>query len=164
MKILIDTREQLPYRFETPSETGTISTGDYSLVGAECLIAIERKTTNDLINCLTKDRARFEQELHRGRALDYFALVIEASLKDLAVGRYKSNMNPKSAVQSLIAFSVRYNLPVFFAENREYGARLTESILLKYARELERRLKGITTGETVNFVKQGVNYETTKNQ
>ena len=143
MKILIDTREQLPYRFETPSETGTISTGDYSLAGAECLIAIERKTTNDLINCLTKDRTRFEQELQRGRALDYFALVIEASLKDLAAGRYKSNMNPKSAIQSLIAFSIRYNLPVFFAENREYGARLTESILLKYARELLKRCEEI---------------------
>ena len=141
VKILVDTREQLPYRFQTESETGTLPTGDYSLVGAEHLISIERKNVDDLIGCLTSGRERFERELHRGRALDYFALVIEASLSDLSNGKYRSEMKPKAAVQSLLTFSVRYNLPVFFVENRRYGARVTESLLLKYAREVEKRLK-----------------------
>ena len=121
MKILIDTREQNPYRFETPSEVGTIPVGDYSLVGFENNISIERKELNDLIGCLTKGRERFERELFKGKALDYFALVVEDSLTDLVNGDYRSRMNPKSAIQSLLAFSVRYRLPVFFAESREYG-------------------------------------------
>ncbi len=112
--------------------------------GASHLIAIERKTINDLIACLTTDRERFEKELHRGRALDYFALLIEASLSDLSNGQYQSKMLPKAAVQSLMAFSIRYNLPVFFVENRKFGARVTESLLLKYARELEKRLNAVT--------------------
>ena len=141
MKIKIDTREQRPYRFETPAQVGTLSCGDYSIVGLENHVAIERKTIDDLIGCLTTGRGRFERELHHGRALDYFALVIEGSLSDLSNGNYRSKMLPKSAIQSLLAFSVRYRLPVFFAENRSYGQRVTESLLLKYAREIEKKAK-----------------------
>ncbi|MBL7202826.1 MAG: ERCC4 domain-containing protein [Desulfobacteraceae bacterium] len=143
--ISIDSREQLPYSFKTESETATLTTGDYSLKGASHLIAIERKTIDDLIGCLTTGRDRFERELHRGRALDYFALVIETTLADLSNGRYRSEMKPRAAIQSLLTFSIRYSLPIFFVENRRYGARVTESLLLKYARELEKRLNGIVT-------------------
>ena len=139
MKIVIDSREQLPYRFETASEVGALSVGDYSIAGIEHLVAVERKTLDDVIGSLTTGRSRFEKELHRGRALDYFALVIEASLSDLANGNYRSKMLPKSAIQSLMAFSVRYRLPVFFCESRQYGQRVTESLLLKFAREIEKK-------------------------
>lgn len=141
MKIIIYTREQKPYKFETPSKTATLRTGDYSLSGAEHLVAIERKTIDDLVSSLTTGRERFERELFRGRALDYFALLIEASLSDLSNGRYQSQMLPKAAIQSLLVFSVRYNLPIFFADNREFGAWITEGLLLKYARELKNQLK-----------------------
>ena len=138
MKIKVDSREQKPYEFEN-SEVGTIPVGDYSIPGLEDYIAVERKELNDLIGCLTTGRDRFERELHKGRALDYFALVIEGSLSDLANGHYRSKMEPKAAVQSLLAFSIRYRLPVFFCENREYGQRVTESLLCKYSREIERK-------------------------
>ena len=144
MKFKIDSREQLPYQFETPSEVGALSCGDYSIVGLENRISIERKELGDLISCLSHDRARFEKELLKGKALDYFAVVIEASLSDLANGKYRSKMNPRSAMQSLLAFSVRYRLPIFFAESREYGQRVTESLLLKYVREIEKRARMIT--------------------
>ena len=138
--IKVDSREQRPYEFEN-SEVGTVPVGDYSIMGLENHVAVERKTLDDLIGCLTKDRERFEKELHKARALDYFALVIEASLSDLVNGRFRSKMGPKSAVQSLLTFSIRYRLPIFFAENREYGARVTESLLVKYAREIEKRFE-----------------------
>jgi len=141
MKIITDSREQKPYQFETQSEVGTLQVGDYSLAGGEHLVAIERKTLDDLIGCLTQDRDRFERELHRGKALEYFCLVIECSLSELAGGRYRSKMLPKSAIQSLLAFSIRYRLPIFFCENRGYGQKLTESLLCKYAREIEKKAK-----------------------
>lgn len=136
--IKIDTREQRPYGFEN-SEVGTIPVGDYSIKGLENHIAIERKTVDDLVRCLITDRQRFGKELHKARALDYFALIIEASLSDLVNGNYRSEMNPKSAIQSLLAFSIRYRLPIWFAESREYGQRIVESLLCKYAREIEKR-------------------------
>lgn len=144
MKIVVDTREQRPYRFQVPAVKGTLTTGDYSLSGAEHLISIERKTLDDLIGCLCSNgRERFERELHRGKALDYFCVIVECSLSDLANGSYRSQMTPRSAIQSLLAFSVRYRLPVFFVENRQYGARVTESLLLKYAKEMERRIEAV---------------------
>ena len=147
MKIVTDSREQLPYSFETPSEVGALACGDYSVAGLENCVAVERKTLDDLIGCLTSGRDRFERELHRGRALDYFALVIEGSLSDLSNGNYRSKMLPKSAIQSLLAFSVRYRLPIFFCENRAYAQRVTESLLLKYAREIEKRHKLLEDAE-----------------
>lgn len=142
--ICVDSRESLPYNFNYPTEVVGLKVGDYSIVGLEDCIALERKTVNDLIGCLTTGRERFERELFKGKALSYFALVIEASLSDLANGRYRSNMGSKSAVQSLLAFSVRYRLPIFFCENRNYCQRITESLLLKYAREIEKQGKAIT--------------------
>lgn len=135
MKIIIDTREQNAYTFNTPSIRGTLKTGDYSVEGFEDKVAVERKEINDLISCLTTGRERFTKELVRGMEMDYFALVIEASLADLATGNYRSKMSPKSAVQSLLAFSIRHRLPIFFCGNRAYGARVTESLLLKFVKE-----------------------------
>ena len=147
MIIIIDSREQKPYSFDCETKTGTLQTGDYSISGGENLVAIERKSIDDLIGSLTSGRDRFERELHRGKALEYFALIIEASLSDLSNGRYTSHMQPKAAIQSVLAFFVRYNLPVFFVENRKFGARVTESLLLKYTREMEKRLKAINLNE-----------------
>jgi ERCC4-type nuclease len=141
MIVIIDSREQTPYEFKSPTEVAGLKTGDYSIKGLESWVAVERKTIGDLVACLTTGRERFERELHRGRGLDYFALVVEASLKDLAAGKYQSQMLPKAVIQSLMTFSVRYSLPVFFAENRFYGARVTESLLQKYYREMEKRIK-----------------------
>ena len=104
-------------------------------------VAIERKSVDDLIGALTKGRDRFEKELHRGKSLDYFALVIEASLSDIANGSYRSEMSPKAAIQTLVAFSIRYRLPIFFCENRAYGERITESLLTKFARDLQKKCK-----------------------
>ena len=120
-----------------------MNTGDYSILGAESFIAVERKTLPDLISCLCNGRERFERELYRGKSLDYFAMIVECSLSDLVNGSYRSKMTPKSAIQSILAFSVRYRLPVFFVENRKYGARVTESLLLKYAKELKKRAEAL---------------------
>ena len=139
--IIIDTREQNPLVFSFPCERGTLVTGDYSIKGLERYVAIERKSADDLISSLKdKSRDRFERELSRGRGLDYFCLVVECDLSSLANGNYSSEMNPKSVIQSLLAFSVRYNLPIFFCPDRKYAAKVTESLLMKYASEIKKRV------------------------
>ena len=113
MIIIIDTREQLPFTFErfpdVAVESGALSTGDYSLAGFESVIACERKELNDLIACLQNgNRERFEKELARGAALHRFCVLVEASLEDISRHRYKSQMEPKAALQSIFAFQIRY--------------------------------------------------------
>ncbi|PXF58871.1 MAG: hypothetical protein C4B58_05285 [Deltaproteobacteria bacterium] len=161
MQIVIDSREKLPYRFKTSAVEGTLLTGDYSILGIENLIAVERKTLDDLVGCLCNGRERFERELHRGRALDFFAIVAECTLSDLVNGSYHSKMSPKAAIQSLLAFSIRYKLPIFFVENRSYGARVTESLLLKYGRELEKRCESIGKQKLADnkLTTRGANHE-----
>ena len=142
--IVIDTREQAPLSFTMPTETGTLVTGDYSIKGLEKFVAIERKSPDDLVGCLKNgQRERFERELSRGRGLDYFAVVVETDLADLAGGKYRSRMNPKAVVQSLLAFSIRYKLPVFFCPGRDYAARVTESLLVKFVHELEKKTRAM---------------------
>jgi DNA excision repair protein ERCC-4 len=147
MIILCDTREQQPYTFErfagvTVHRAG-LESGDYSLPGHEHLVAVERKELNDFIACLTTGRDRFERELHRLRPYLLKAVVIESSMEDVGKGRYKSQMKPQAALQSIMAFMVRYSIPFIFAGTRRGGEYVTHGLLWKYVQEQEKRYKAI---------------------
>lgn len=145
MLILIDSREQRPFTFAkygATLEVEALPVGDYSLPGFQDRAAIERKELNDLVGCLMgENRERFERELHRGRHYDLFAVVVEASLADVSRGRYRSEMKAHAALQSIIAFQVRYRVPFVWAGNREGAEYLTYSLLSKYLREIGERYK-----------------------
>lgn len=151
MKILIDTREQAPFNFrgyDVDPEPATLPTGDYSLPGFEDRAAVERKSLNDLVDCLKgSNRERFEKELARGRAYDLFCVVIEAPLSDVSQGKYHSDMRPQAALQSIIAFMVRYRVPFVWAGSREGAEYVTYSMLSKYLREIGERYKLATQTE-----------------
>lgn len=135
---ITDSREQCPYQFTgRKTESAALSVGDYSIKGLEGEISIERKS-DDLIQSICQDRERFERELERSRSLKYFALVVETSLTELTMGRYRSRMTPQSAIQTLLTFSVRYGIPVFFAESRESEKKLLSEILMSSSRRIRR--------------------------
>ncbi len=136
--IAIDTREQTPYRYQE-SEVRSLPTGDYSLVGLESKVAIERKTKSDAFTSLGRERARFEREVRRLGRLDYGAIVVEATLRDLLRPAKYSRMNPRAVVASLLAWSVRYGVPVYFAGDRDHGQELTRQLLSMYWRYHGRR-------------------------
>ncbi len=136
--IAVDTREQKPYRFPR-SEVRTLPAGDYSIVGLEDQVAVERKTKEDAYASLGQERERFERELRRLSALDYAAIVVETTLPDFLKAPAFSRMNPKAAANSIIAWSVKYRVCVFFAGDRAHGNALTQRLLEKYWRyRLER--------------------------
>jgi hypothetical protein len=67
--IVIDSREQTPLNFTRfQYERGSLQSGDYSIKGLEQMMTIERKSACDLIQSVTRERARLERELHRLRA------------------------------------------------------------------------------------------------
>jgi len=131
--VAIDTREQRPYRFAV-CERKTLPSGDYSIIGLEDRIAIERKTKEDAYSSLGQGRARFERELQRLARFDYAAIVIEASLPEFLQVPAFSRMNPKAAAASIVAWSVRYRVCVFFAGDRRHGNAITRQLLEKYWR------------------------------
>jgi ERCC4-type nuclease len=151
MRILIDTREQQPFsftRYEVATEPATLPVGDYSLPGFEDRVAVERKALEDLISCLMgSNRDRFERELYRGRHYDLFAVVVEATLSDVLRGHYRSGMKAHAALQSIIAFQVRYRVPFVWAGNRKGAEYITYSLLSKYLREIGERFKQATKAQ-----------------
>jgi ERCC4-type nuclease len=80
-RIVVDTREQAPLRFGAwPTVAAGLRTGDYSIEGFEDRVAVERKGLSDLFTCVGRERPRFERELVRLAAMDYGAVVLEATL------------------------------------------------------------------------------------
>ena len=151
MKIIADTREQAPYSFDRFPDVEVIraglESGDYSLAGAENIVAIERKELNDLIGCLTTGRDRFKRELHRLRPYTLKAVVVEATLQDVARGRYKSQMKPQAALQSVISFQVKYGISFIWAGDRSGGEYMTHGLLSKWAREIQNQYEEIHNGK-----------------
>lgn len=160
MRILVDTREQKPFTFrgyEAHPEPATLPIGDYSLSGFTDRVAIERKDLNDLVSCLMNgNRDRFERELARGRHYDLFAVVVEASLADVSQARYRSDMRPQAALQSIITFQVRYRVPFMWAGNRTGAEYMTYSFLAKYLREIRERYKMAVKGPGPEFGRRGI--------
>jgi DNA excision repair protein ERCC-4 len=72
------------------------------------------------------------------------ALVVEATLADVSRGKYRCDMKPHAALQSIIAFMVRYQVPVILAGDRKGGEYIVYWLLAKYLREIEERHKQAT--------------------
>jgi len=129
--IAIDTREQRPYDFPG-AVVQTLPTGDYSIVGFTDRVTIERKSKADAYSSLGQGRARFRRALERLAHFDYAAIVVEESVPGFMRSPPHSKMNPRSAMCSLLAWSVRYGVPVFFAGDRIHGQALTGKLLQMY--------------------------------
>jgi len=126
--IAIDTREQQPYAF-TGAVVQTLPTGDYSIVGLEDRVTIERKSKVDAYGSLGGGRARFRREFERLALYDFAVVVVEATVPGFLQRPAHSKMNPKAALCSLLAWSVRYRVPVYFAGDRDHARALTYKLL-----------------------------------
>jgi ERCC4-type nuclease len=131
--VAVDSREQRAYQF-SDSVVKTLSTGDYSIVGLEDEITVERKSKKDCYRSLGAERERFERELERMAEYRYGAVVVEASLRDFLIPPDFSRMNPTAAIRSLIAWSVRYGVSIFFACDRAHGKAVVRNILERFWR------------------------------
>jgi ERCC4-type nuclease len=151
MRIIADTREQRVFTFakyEAEVERATLPTADYSLPGFEDRVGIERKELGDLIGCLMgANRERFEKELRRLSSYELKAVVVEASMRDVADGLYRSEMKPHAVLQSVLAFQVRYGVPFLFCGDRAGAEYTCFWLLAKFAREIEERMKALAKAQ-----------------
>ena len=130
LPILADSREQRPFAFAgypATVETATLAAGDYSLRGFGSRIALERKTLDDLIGCLSRDRERFTRELARLRGHDFAAVIVESPLVELRQHRYLSAMDAGAAWQSCLALSQRYRVPFWVSETSSLGLSVDQA-------------------------------------
>jgi len=137
--VVVDTREQLPYRFDGSGvdlERGTLAQGDYSVRGLSDRCAVERKTLPDFIACCGRERARFKRELGRLAGLDCASVVVECGYHEILCRRYRSWISPDSVLGSVASWSALFRLPFFFAGDRSAGEDLTLRLLKQYRRHL----------------------------
>ena len=146
LQIIRDTREQDGFSFvgfPCTVTAGTLEAGDYSLAGFERRVAVERKSIQDLVGCLTGERPRFERELQRLKAMDAAAVVVEQPQSVLRLGHFRSRMDAGAAWQSCLALSMRFRVPFFWAENRADAERICFDCLRHFARDRWRELTAL---------------------
>lgn len=147
--VIIDTREQRPLDFENlrfgkyatpweiPTVRSTLQQGDYSLVGHEDRIAIERKSAADITQSLTHHRDRFLAELERLRNYDFSAVLIETTWSDLLEYAWTTtSVDPSSLDSSILACMMRYPTQWVFRPSRYDAAKTVAKIFRLFLKEL----------------------------
>jgi ERCC4-type nuclease len=138
--VLIDTREQLPYSFDAygnwigGTALTTLNTGDYSIQGMQDLIALERKTLNDVVRSLMADRGRFLRMIDRMGSFKYKCLLIEASRQEVKSPYQFADAvkaHPNGVVGSLDAIAARYSIQIHYGSDRALSEEFAASWLSK---------------------------------
>jgi ERCC4-type nuclease len=143
MKIIVDSREQHPFKFpEDEIIINKLDQGDYSIEGCENEMAVERKSVNDAIGSVLQGRERFEREFERAKQLKRFFVVIEGTqdcIKQEIIHQAVMKGNTKrisgtmvSVLNTYIHWCVKYNVPVFFCFGRSEAQRTTYELLRAY--------------------------------
>jgi hypothetical protein len=158
----MDRREKAPFTFCGIKPTGgkrgsvlsvnrqwaTLRSGDYSIVGHEEKVSIERKSLDDLYSTLAGDRERFEREHERLAECEFAAVVIEAPWPVILGGSSRSRLNPSSIWHTALSWSVRYRVQWWALEDRrtaEIGTfRLLEAWWHKWSKS--QKASAPTTG------------------
>ena len=146
MTAVVDTREQSPLDL-SPLTTihKTLVTGDYSVLGLESVVAIERKSLTDLVACAGIERGRFEREVKRLLAYPVRALVVEASWQSIEAGRWRSRTKPNAVLGSLLGW-MSSGLPVILAGDHRRAGRFTSRLLFVSARRRWREARALCNG------------------
>lgn len=135
--IVIDTREQNPFKFERlPTCVSTLNTGDYSVAGLEEYIAVERKSLSDLLGCVGQQRDRFKRELKRLCGYPYRLLVIEATAEEISAGKWRSALHPNHVVGALSSWCGKYGLMVWPGGTRKDCTAYVERFLFNSCRTI----------------------------
>ena len=114
------------------------------IAGFEDIVAIDRKSLPDFISCLTTGRERFMREMERLRGFQSAVIVVESPFSDLASGRYRSKLDSKIAVQSVISIMQNYRMPFFFAETRKEAEKFVFDFLRHFCRHALARYKAVS--------------------
>lgn len=143
-KVIVDSREKHPFKFcnkfgdYLDCETQKLNTGDYSLVGMEDLICIERKESVAELagNVISK---RFIKELERMWSYKYKYLILEFSLSDIL--GYPDNLKLPPRIKNKIKikgmfiltricqWSIDYDFQILPCGNRQNAELMTLKIL-----------------------------------
>ena len=136
--VVIDSAEHKGYTFERFSNwfSGTmrkrLAMGDYSLLGMESEVAIERKTVSDLVKSIIHERAGFIDKCEKLSSFRKKCLVIEGTLSEVKTPYEETSAHPNAVLGSLLAAQERWEIPIHFLDNFLLAEEFVASMLSKY--------------------------------
>jgi hypothetical protein len=137
--IIIDTREQIPWEFELHNTAKQkLDTGDYSILGFEDIIAIERKkSVSELATNLSE--SRFNDVLERLSKIKHPYMIFEFSLEEVynfPVGSDipkrlwdKLKISGNYIVKRLIEIQLKYNIQIVFCDYPSNAEKFSISLI-----------------------------------
>ena len=143
--IVVDTREQQPYAFDPDRfsvERRALPAGDYSLVGSEERVAVERKSLVDFAQTVIRARRRFHEELRKLAACEFACIVVEGSMRDVIEGAFGTGAHPNAVFGAAISICVDWGVPVYFCGDRQTAKKFVEAYLERCARATNERNLG----------------------
>ena len=137
-KIIIDTREQRPLKFQRPVETRTLKFGDYAFTSkiATCNCYIERKSLSDFIGTISGGYERFINEIKRSQEAEaYLVVLVEEKFQNAMGFKFLPHISKKiKATPEFIFHRVRRitqrypNVQFLFVDGRKEATRIVERI------------------------------------
>lgn len=125
--VLIDTREQAPFRLVRDhgnwigaEKRATLKTGDYSVEGMKDLLALERKSMIDAIQCTMARRANFIRACERLAGFRWKAILVEATYEEMKTtydvqgDDIVSDAHPNAVCGTYDAIEAKFGIPVLY--------------------------------------------------
>lgn len=141
MKIIIDTREQLPLKFTCETARECLPVGDYGgkfFDGTSCAVVFERKSINDLYGSLSQGYERFKKEIIKSSENSIrLIIIIEGSLNTVLRGTPNSRRTPISIIHQLFTIRARYGIETVFTNSRDEMSKYITHFFKAHAKEYE---------------------------
>ena len=144
MIIIQDTREQSPLDFKPHQavvEVAHLDTGDYSVKGWEKEICVERKSVHDLVNTVIHSKKRFAAEMDRMRMIRHRMIIVEGTLRDIFLHRYRSKTHPNAILGICNWLTVSTSTPIVWCDDPEMSAWFVESWFRQILKQEEKGAK-----------------------
>jgi ERCC4-type nuclease len=150
---IIDSREQSALNLEPlTTVTSTLPTGDYSIRGLEHVVAIERKSLQDLVACVGSERERFDREVQRLLAYPVRILVVESSWEQIESHepinpQWRGRVTKEAVLGSLLGWQAK-GISIHMAGSHERAGKHVARMLYTVARRRYAELRALSGGES----------------
>ena len=145
---ICDTREQTPLDLSPlRTEQASLPTGDYTVRGLEHVVCIERKSLDDLLGVVGRDRPRFEREVQRLLSYPCRVLLVEATWAQIEMGQWRGKITPEQVIGSLLGWQAM-GLSIHMAGDHERAGRHAARLLFTVAKRRYRELRSLCADST----------------
>lgn len=135
-----DTREQKP--LFAPDDTvieRALKTGDYSVLGFEEKVTIERKSIADLYGSIKRDR--FERRIKRMKEMDWAGILIEGTEDDVMRRQPYTQIRPQHVYGALTSYEIQ-GIHIYFSKRPRDARAWVLSRLIKFYDHFRRGING----------------------